>query len=341
MTKWLAPQGDIAVETRIALMRNFADVPFDAGMTNEEAAHIVSRVGEALSSAGQREAFVLCRLSDMTAAESGRLAEHGLMDFSLLKYTQRAAVFLSKGGTINIGVGGINHIQIDACLPGLQLERTADLCFTADHWLDQSRAYAYDSQFGFLTADPMAAGAGMAVAIGLHLPLLRASGQIVRHTRELSERHLTLKKRYQEKSEPGSGFYQLTGAVRLGQSEEGLLETLLEAAQTLIGCERALREQFLEQDRLLMEDRAARTLALVGAARLMSEEEMLQRCSEIRLAAALDLMNGSGEAIDRLISDLGNASIDCCVTEKLTARQRDRLRADMLRESVTRLGGMA
>lgn len=341
MSKWLAPDGDIAVETRIALMRNFADIPFDAAMTDEEAAHIVCRVGEALHAAGQSDAFALCRLADMTAAECGRLSEHGLLDRSLLKHTPRAAVFLSKGGTINIDVGGVNHVQIDGCLPGLQLERTADLCFSADHWLDQSRAYAYDAQFGFLTADPVAAGAGMAAAITLHLPLLRASGQLTRHTREMSQRHLTLKKRYQEKNEPGSGFYQLTGAVRLGQSEESLLETLLESAQTLIGCERALREQFLEQDRLLMEDRTARTLAIIGAARLMSEEEMLLRCSEVRLAAALDLMNGSGEVIDRLIGDLGNASIDCRVTEKLTARQRDRLRADALRESVTQLGGMA
>ena len=111
-----APEADVVLETRVSLLRNFADVPFDASMSDEEAMHNVARVNAALEEAGQRDAFVVSRLADMTASERGRLAEHGLIDRDLLKNAARTAAFLSKGATINIGVNGTEHVRIDAAL---------------------------------------------------------------------------------------------------------------------------------------------------------------------------------------------------------------------------------
>ena len=330
-----APEMDVVVETRVSLLRNFADVPFDSGMSDEEAMHNAARVNAALEKAGQRDAFVMSRLADMTASERGRLAEHGLINRDLLKNAARATAFLSKGATINIGVNGADHVRIDAALPGFQVERTAGLAFMADDWLDGVGAYAYDDQFGYLTAEPLLAGAGMIASVTLHLPMLRASGQTTRLMRDMDKKGLSLKKRFDEKGEQ-SGLYRLSAAVKMGQTEESALEALSDAALGLIVAERAVRERILAQDKLLVEDRAGRSLALIGAARLMSAPEMRERCSEIRLAAALGLIDRPLDAIDRLISEMSDASIECRVAEKLTERQRDMLRADALREAIGR-----
>ena len=330
-----APEMDVVVETRVSLLRNFADVPFDSGMSDEEAMHNAARVNAALEKAGQRDAFVMSRLADMTASERGRLAEHGLINRDLLKNAARATAFLSKGATINIGVNGADHVRIDAARPGFQIERTAGLAFMADDWLDGVGAYAYDDQFGYLTAEPLLAGAGMIASVTLHLPMLRASGQTTRLMRDMDKKGLNLKKRFDEKGEQ-SGLYRLSAAVKMGQTEESALEALSDAALGLIAAERAVRERILAQDKLLVEDRAGRSLALIGAARLMSAPEMRERCSEIRLAAALGLIDRPLDAIDRLISEMSDASIECRVAEKLTERQRDMLRADALREAIGR-----
>ncbi len=335
MNDRIAPEMDVVVETRVSLLRNFADVPFDSGMSDEEAMHNAARVNAALEKAGQRDAFVMSRLADMTASERGRLAEHGLINRDLLKNAARATAFLSKGATINIGVNGADHVRIDAALPGFQIERTAGLAFMADDWLDGVGAYAYDDQFGYLTAEPLLAGAGMIASVTLHLPMLRASGQTTRLMRDMDKKGLSLKKRFDEKGEQ-SGLYRLSAAVKMGQTEESALEALSDAALGLIVAERAVRERILAQDKLLVEDRAGRSLALIGAARLMSAPEMRERCSEIRLAAALGLIDRPLDAIDRLISEMSDASIECRVAEKLTERQRDMLRADALREAIGR-----
>ena len=46
-----APEADVVLETRVSLLRNFADVPFDASMSDEEAMHNVARVNAALEAA--------------------------------------------------------------------------------------------------------------------------------------------------------------------------------------------------------------------------------------------------------------------------------------------------
>jgi|GEM_PF-1303238 len=342
MNEWKAPASDIAVMTQVTLARNFADVPFESLMSDEEAAHIISRIAGAIEAAGRKDAFSLARLADMTESERGRLADHYLIDRGLLKRPSRGAAFLSKGSTMSVMVNDEDHVCICGMLPGLQLDRAADLAYQADGWLDATGAYAYDAQFGFLTADPACAGPGMKAAVLMHLPTMRAAGQVSRICQELGQQNLRLKPWREEKGDVLGNLYQLEGTAVIGRAEEDILGALSEAAEKIVACERRVRAKICEQDGLIIEDRVSRSLALIRAAKLMSEREMLLRCSELRTGAALGMLNITGEAVDRLMADMQNASIECRSMEKMTERQRDALRAAALREAVDALlGGTA
>ena len=323
----------MAVLTRIILARNFADVPFESVMSDEEAAHNIARVAAAIEAASQKEAFSLARLADMTVSEQGRLADHYLISRGLLRRPSRGAAFLSKGSTMSVMVNEEDHVRIYGMLPGAQVERAADLACQADGWLDATGAYAYDSQFGFLTADPANAGPAMRAEIILHLPTMRAAGQVPRFHQQLSQKGLTLKPWREEKGDVAGNLYQLTGVARIGQTEEDTLGALSEAAEAIIACERGVRRKIYEQDALIIEDRVSRSIALIHAAKLMCEREMMQRLSELRTGAALGMLRVGCEAVDRLTCDMQNASIECRSMEKMTERQRDALRADALREA--------
>ena len=146
--------------------------------------------------------------------------------------------------------------------------------------------------------------------------------------------------------------------MKMGETEEEVLETHAEVAMKLVDAERAAREHMYKQDKIMMEDRLDRTLAVIGVARLMSVFEMRERCSDIRLAAALGMIDWPLSAIDRLFDDMSDASIECyvaeklneqphdtstgrLVTKKLNERQRDAVRAVVLREAVDRIKGTA
>ena len=339
MNEWEAPSSDIVVMTRVRLARNFADVPFETVMSDEEAAHNITRVAEGIEAAGRKDAFTLARLADMTESERGRLADHYLISRGLMKRASRGAAFLSKGSTMSVLVNEEDHVRIIGMLPGLQVARAADLACQADGWLDAAGAYAYDDQFGFLTADPAQAGTGMKAVVLMHLPTMRAAGQIGRIHQELAKQGMSLTPWREEKGDVLGNLYQLAGSAAIGRTEEDMLGSISEAAEKIIGCERGVRNKICEHDTLLVEDRVCRSLALISAAKLMSEREMLLRCSELRTGAALGLVKTNCEAIDRLMADMQNASIECRSMEKMTERQRDAMRADALRDAVDALLG--
>ena len=328
-----APASDVAVLTRVTLARNFADVPFESVMSDDEAAHNIARVASAIEAASQKDAFSLARLADMTVSEQGRLADHYLISRELMKHPSRGAAFLSKGSTMCVMVNEEDHVRIYGMLPGVQVERAADLACQADGWLDATGAYAYDSQFGFLTADPGKAGPAMEAEIILHLPTMRAAGQVPRFHQQFAKQGVLLRPWREEKGDVPGNLYRLTGVARIGQTEEDALGALSDAAEAVVSCERGVRQKIFEQDALIIEDRVNRSLALIHAAKLMSEREMMQRLSELRTGAALGMLRVGCEAIDRLTCDMQNASIECRSMEKMTERQRDALRADALREA--------
>jgi len=329
-----APEQDVAVLSRIRLARNFEDLPFSPVITADQADLIVRRAQAAIHNSGQNSAFRFERMSALTADERGRLLDHFQISSDLLKYSDRSSVLLSSGETISIMTGEEDHIRIFGLLPGLQLDRSAELAYTADSWLEKSGTYAFDSQFGYLTACPNNAGSGMRATVLLHLPMLRAAGQIARVTQEIAKLGLTLRGQYSDGNEADGNLYQLSSSASLGRPEEDVIHSLSSAAQQVIEVERSVRDRLLSQDELVLVDRLFRSIGILRNARLMGDKEWMQRWSDLRLAAVTGLIDASIGDIDRMMMDLQPSSLNASISKTLSERERGTARADLLRKKM-------
>ncbi len=332
-----APEQDVALLSRIRLARNFSDLPFSPLLENEEAQLLIGRAQAALDNSMQSRAFRLEKIRELTDYERGRLIERFQISNDLLKYADRAAVLLSAGETISIMTGEEDHLRIFGMMSGLQLERAAELAYTADRWLEKGGEYAFDSQFGYLTANPTNAGTGMRGTVLLHLPTLRAAGQIGRIVQEVAKLGLTLRGFYSDGNEADGNLYQLSNHTSLGRSEEDILRSLSSAAAQIIEVERGVREKMLSQDELLMIDRLFRSIGILRNARLMGDKEWMQRWSDLRLAAVMGLIDGSLTDIDRLMMELQPNSLNTTVGKVLSERERGTARADILRRKMAQM----
>ncbi|MBQ2955639.1 MAG: ATP--guanido phosphotransferase [Clostridia bacterium] len=332
-----APEQDVAVLSRIRLARNYEDFPFSPVIGAEETELITQRVWTSVEMNGQADAFHFHHLSKMPEDEQGRLLDRFQISNDLLKYRDNAAVMLSKGETISIMVGEEDHLRIFGLMPGLQLEIAADLAYKADSWLEKGSPFAFDNQFGYLTTSPSNAGSGMRGLILMHLPTLRAAGQITRVSQEVAKLGLTLRGQYSEGNEADGNLYQLTSNAALGRPEEDVIRSLIAAATQIIEVERGVREKMLEQDELSVTDRLFRSIGILRNARLMSDKEWMQRWSDLRLAAVIGLIDGSIAEIDRLMMDLQPHSLNASVGKSLSERERGTLRADILRSKMTEM----
>ncbi len=328
-----APEQDVALFSRVRLARNFSDLPFSALITNEEVELLISRARETVCDSAQDE-FHLERIKALADYERGHLVDRFQISNDLLKYTDRAAALFSKDEKISIMIGEEDHFRIFGIIGGLQLERAAELAYTADSWLEKGGTYAFDSQFGYLTSNPTNAGTGMRGMVLLHLPTLRAAGQIGRIVQEIAKLGLTLRGFYNDGSEADGNLYQLSNHISLGRSEEDILRSLSSSASQIIEVERGVREKMLSQDELTMIDRLFRSIGILRNARLLADKEWMQRWSDLRLAVVMGLIDASLTDVDRVMMDLQPNSLNTMVGKAMSERERGIVRADILRRKM-------
>jgi len=333
---YAAPEQDVAVSSRVRLARNYQDAPYMPKMTGEWAEETIRRASEAMMNAPDATAYEGVRMKDLSENEQQELVEHRLISYDLLKYTDYAAALLSSGRTVTVMINEEDHVRVQGLLPGLQLDRAAEMAFRTDDALSEHAAFAFDSQWGYLTACPANAGTGMRAGVILHLPALQAAGQIGALTQNMAKIGITIRGLYGEGSDALGGLYLMSNQATLGRSEEDILRSLETAAGQMCSHERELREALLKQDRMMVEDKLMRSVGILREARILRLGEFMKHMSDLRLACAIGVMDAPLALTDELIMDLQPGSIRARAKESLTERQADERRAQHMREVMRR-----
>lgn len=328
---YAAPDQDVAVSSRVRLARNYQDAPYMPKMTEEWAEETIRRASEAMMNAPDATAYEGVRMKDLSENEQQELVEHRLISYDLLKFTDYAAALLSSGRTVTVMINEEDHVRVQGLLPGMQLDRAAEMAFRADDALSQHAAFAFDSQWGYLTACPANAGTGMRAGVILHLPALQAAGQIGALVQNMAKIGITIRGLYGEGSDALGGLYLMSNQATLGRSEEDILRSLEASAAQMCTHERELRDALLRQDRLAVEDKLMRSVAVLREARILRLGEFMKYMSDLRLACAIGMMDAPLALIDELIMDLQPGSVRAHAKENLTERQVDEKRAEHMR----------
>lgn len=332
-----APEQDVVISSRVRLARNYQDLPFAPKLTREVAASVVARAHEALVGSPEGDQFRLFRVGDMDEDRRRMLVEHHLISYDLLKYPQYSAALISSGETVSVMLNEEDHLRIQGLLPGMQLERSAQLAFTADDALGAHDAYAFDAQWGYLTSCPTNVGTGMRASAMLHLPALSQSGQIGAIMQAVAKLGLTVRGLYGEGSEAQGNLYQLSNQVTLGRSEDDVIRSLHAATEQIVSHERAMRERAEKKDMYALQDRLLRSWGEAVNARLMSVAELMQRYSDIRYAASMGYLHAPLRALDCLMMDMQPGSLGVRAGKLIGEREGEILRAKLMREQLLAL----
>ena len=334
-----APEEDIVLSSRVRLARNYRDIPFAPAMDRDCADETIRRARNAINSSEEDLAFRTILMADLSKDQRIQLVERHLISYDLLNFSDRSAALISSGETLSIMINEEDHLRIQGLLPGMQLERVAELAYGADDLLCAQFEYAFDSQLGFLTTCPTNTGTGMRASVMMHLPALSISKRIGNVVQSVGKLGLTVRGIYGEGSEAQGNLYQLSNQVTLGRSEDDIIKMLMGvAAQTAVN-ERAVRKKLMSQDRLALEDRLLRSLGIMWSSRLMDTTELMKRYSDLRLAASLGIIKLRLIELDRLMMDMQPASLNVSLGKELDEREQKAYRADALRKRIPELMG--
>jgi len=333
---WLKSPGSddgIVVSTRIRLARNSAEHPFPRQLDRGQQRDLVTYLLDRLERATRWEDPLVYQLRDLEVPERQALGERQLISRDLAGGKRVSALYASADESVAVMINEEDHIRLQVITHGLALESSLERAVALDRALEPHVTWAVHPRFGYLSACPTNAGTGLRASVMLHLPALAETQDLRQVLRGLGKLHMTVRGLHGEGSEASGHFYQISNQRSLGQTEDDIAAHINEAVGRIIDYERLARTSLLTRHRNRIEDRVWRALGLLTHARSVAYDELIDQLSWVRLGVALDLLPLRDWALlDRILVQTQPAHLELHHDGASAPAQRDRLRADLVRE---------
>jgi protein arginine kinase len=254
---------------------------------------------------------------------------------------------LNRDESFCVMINEEDHLRMQALRPGLQLRQAWAAVDRLDSELEQKLQYAFNGDWGYLTACPTNIGTGVRVSAMLHLPGVVLAEQINPIIQSVNKLGLAVRGLYGEGTEALGNVFQVSNQMTLGETESAIVERLEKVLAQIIEHEENARTTLLEKKSKLVYNHIGRAYGILANAHSISSKETMNLLSLMRLGVDLGVFPGVDRAlVDELFIMTQPAHLQKQHSEKLSAEERDLLRADMMRERlknvnrpVTRLPG--
>ena len=314
---------EIIVSSRVRLARNYADLPFRSRITPEQSQECIQRTLEVLRELP--EPYTFLPLRGMEENEKKALLEKRLISPDLMDHQDMGAVLVGENEKVSVMINEEDHLRIQGFAAGENLREAADNAFFLDDALQKRLTFAFDDQWGYLTACPTNAGSG------LRATLFKQMGKVNQLAARLG---LTLRGIYGEGSEALGNLYQLSNLVTLGRTEKEIIDAVSATARQMVQMEQSIREKAIEKDPMIFEDQVFRGYGVLSNARRMPIKEFMVHWSNLRLGAAAGKLPVPVSVCDDMLIKAQPAHVQRAADGNADPKALDIVRGTLIRKMI-------
>ena len=267
--EWLrgsGPDSDIVISSRIRLARNLAQFPFPNRADESVRSEIESLLREKIEDLPVGTKIQYVNVRDLKDLDRQFLVERQLISREHAESRGSRSVVIGSEENVSLMINEEDHLRIQVLRSGFALEDCWKEIDRIDDLLEEQVTYAFNEQFGYLTACPTNVGTGIRVSVMLHLPALVLTKEIQKVFQALHKISLAVRGLYGEGSQAMGDFYQISNQVTLGKSEESIIEELKDVVPNIIAYERRVRNALVQENRQSLHDQIARAYAILKGA---------------------------------------------------------------------------
>ena len=327
------------VSTRIRLARNLEGYPFPSHLKNEkQAKEIIRLVSCALA---RLDEFSLYYMDAIAGEQAVSLMENHLISPKLIKNKHLSAALINTEESVSIMINEEDHLREQCIVKGLDLRFAYETMSEIDSRIAGSMKFAYDEQFGFLTACPTNLGTGLRASVMQFLPALTINGVMPKLIRSISRLGLTVRGVYGEGSDAEGYKYQISNEVTLGVTEEEILNQVEEVVKKVCELEAAERRTLLNGPNAIeVQDECLRAYGILTNCAKISAREFIKLTAKVKLGACLGFIDiPDVSLIDDLVVKLSPSNIVATASQQFTALERDIYRAKCCKKEFEKMKG--
>lgn len=339
--EWLRGRGplcEVVISSRIRLARNLDCHPFLSTSNETQRTEICRMVSEVAHGVAPWSDGLHVDLESADALDRQVLVERHLISRQHAGGSGSRAVCVSPQETNSLMINEEDHLRIQVLRSGFQLEELWSEISAIDDALGERLAFAFDRDFGFLTACPTNVGTGIRVSVMLHLPALKLTKEIERVFRAARDMRLAVRGLHGEGTEAVGDLLQISNQTTLGKTEEAVVSSIAsEIVPRIVEYERSARDSLIKQRPYQLDDKIWRAYGVLRNARCISSEEVHVLLSPIRMGIHLNRFQEMDIAmLNELFLYTQPAHLQKLHGGELNGEQRGIARAEYVRK---RLGG--
>jgi protein arginine kinase len=327
------PHDRIVMSSRVRLARNLKSAAFPGWAKKPERVRVLELIQPAVEALPEMNDSYGDSMDNLSALDKQILVERHLISREHAARSAGSGLVLNRDETFCVMINEEDHLRMQALRPGLQLREAWQAIDRLDSQLERKLEYAFNSEWGYLTACPTNLGTGIRVSAMLHLPGLVLGEQINPIIQSVNKLGLAVRGLYGEGTEALGNVFQVSNQMTLGESEAAIVERLDKVLLQIIEHEENSRATLLEKRPKVMFNHIGRAYGTLANAHIISSKETMNQLSMMRLGVDLGMFPAVDRSlVDELFIITQPAHLQKQHSEKLSAEERDLIRADMLRE---------
>jgi protein arginine kinase len=333
------PHSRIVMSSRVRLARNLRGMPFPGWAKKPDRVKALEIIRAAVQALPEMAGAFSGSMDELSQLDRQILVERHLISREHAARSAGSGLVLSRDQSLCVMINEEDHLRMQALRPGLQLAAVWQAIDQVDSALEKKLNYAFSSELGYLTACPTNLGTGIRVSAMLHLPALVLDEQVNQIITAVNKLGLAVRGLYGEGTEALGNVFQVSNQMTLGESENDIVERLSKVVAQLIEHEENARGRLLEKKPKMIFNHVGRAYGILANAHIIASKETMNLLSLLRLGIDLGCFPGVDRSVvDELSMVTQPAHLQKRFTEKLSADERDLLRADMLRDRLLQVG---
>lgn len=336
MMNWYFQSGkesDVVLDTKITISRNIDGYPFVLKLKDSQAKEILDTLEQSAVIANYN--LKMLRLSDMDELTRQSLVEKYMLNSKYINTDlQNKAILMNEDENICIVLNEKDHLKIQVFASGLELESSLNLAMELEEKLDKELKFAYNNKYGYLTSSPTNLGTGLRASVIVHLPALSKTQNLSKILEAVNDLGMNIKNIYGEGNKAKGNIYQISNKQTLGIREKDIVKNLKAIVDKIVEQERTARK-ILSKNQVELEDELYRSYGVLTNSRKVTNEEMIQLMSDVRLGVDMGIIK---EITDLKVNKLDilsrSANLQKYFGENLDVFDRNIKRAELIKKII-------
>ena len=338
---WVSEETPTLLWVRLQLSRNLAGMHFPQSADVKNRSEVLQKVKRAVEAwnAGGGETLTGFSLSAFSQNERSLLEDRRFLPTHFPRYHDQMMLFVNEKEDTSVLVNGFDHIRIQCIQSGREADRLWRKASQLETRLGEHLEYAFDKEFGYLTASPYRTGTGLRLSAALFLPGLVRSGALSQIGEKAARLGFSLRSLYGD-VDGAYPYCELMNTVTLGVSERTLTERMEQLLRDITEAEAIAWKKVFRENEMKLKDQIWRAMGTLKYARLIGRREAAECAGFLAIGAEENMFPVKTPGFfGRLLLTVSPAYVrEATHKEGLDEEETDLWRAVLLRDLVKEAG---